>query len=225
MNLNKHMEFFNPVKIKEQRLDVNIIGVGAVGSFIALQLAKLGVPKLIVWDFDEVDDHNITNQVYTFNDIGKPKTDAIEEHLKAQNPEIEIVKKGRWNPGDPISGIVFLEVDSMKVRQAFCEDNEFNSEIKAIIDARIGLATGEVNFCYWNDEESQKRYINKVNAFSDDEASVTVSACGTILSVSPSVLIAASEAVASFINFINNERNNSYFTFDAFKGKMASLNI
>ena len=63
MNLNKHIEFFDPSKLKEKNIDINIIGVGAVGSYIALQLAKLGVEKIIIWDFDVVDEHNITNQV------------------------------------------------------------------------------------------------------------------------------------------------------------------
>ena len=48
MDLNKHIEFFNPEKLKDKNIDVNIIGVGAVGSYIALQLAKLGIEKLII---------------------------------------------------------------------------------------------------------------------------------------------------------------------------------
>jgi len=225
MNLNKHFEFFNPLKIKENRINVNIIGVGAVGSFIALQLAKLGVPEIIIWDFDTVDDHNITNQVYNFNDLNKKKVDALEEHLLAQNPAIKITKKGKWNPGDAVSGVVFLEVDSMKIRQAFVDDNQYNDLLLAVIDARIGLATGEVHFTYWKNEEMVEHYSEKVHAFDDSQASVAVSACGTVLSVSPSVLIAASEAVGCFINLINGEENRTYTTFDAFKGKMNSLNI
>ena len=65
MDLNKHIEFFNPEKLKDKNIDVNIIGVGAVGSYIALQLAKLGIEKLIIWDFDVVDEHNITKKENT----------------------------------------------------------------------------------------------------------------------------------------------------------------
>ncbi len=225
MNLNKHLEFFNPMNIIKKNIEVNIIGIGAVGSFIALQLAKLGVPRLTLWDFDTVDDHNITNQVYCFNDIGKKKTDALEEHLKAQNPEIEIVKRDRWNPGDAVSGVIFLEVDKMDVRQAFVDDNQYNPMIQAVIDARIGLATGEVHFVDWTDTDAVEHFIEKVNSFDDAHASVKVSACGTTLSVSPSVFITAAEAVAIFIKFINGDKCCKYTTFDSFLGKMASLDI
>ena len=126
MDLNKHIEFFNPEKLKDKNIDVNIIGVGAVGSYIALQLAKLGIEKLIIWDFDVVDEHNITNQVYDYEDLNLPKVDALEKHLKRSNPEIKVIKKGKYSAGMPISGIVFLEVDSMKVRQEFVDDNTLN---------------------------------------------------------------------------------------------------
>ena len=81
MNLNKHIEFFNPAKLNNY--EIHVIGVGAVGSYIALTLAKLGIKKLYIWDFDTVEEHNITNQVYNYNDLGKPKTLALKSHLEA----------------------------------------------------------------------------------------------------------------------------------------------
>lgn len=225
INLNKHMEFVDPNKLKENKLNVNIIGVGAVGSYIALQAVKLGIPELTIWDFDTVDDHNITNQVYTFNDVNKLKVDALEEHLMASNPDLILHKKGKWNPGDPVDGVVFLEVDSMKVRQAFVEDNEYNDLLKLVIDARIGLETGEVHCCKWDDDDSRENYINKVNSFNDDDANVTVSACGTTLSVSPSVYLSAATAVATLINFINKKDLVNYVAFNAFDFLMKGRNL
>ena len=225
MNLNKHEEFFDPQKIKENHLSVNIIGVGAVGSTIAIQLAKLGISELTIWDFDTVDDHNITNQIYDYTDLNLPKVDALEKHLKASNPEMIVRKKGRWEEGDSISGIVFLEVDSMKVRQAFVDDNEFNDQIELLIDGRIGLETGEVHVCKWNMMGAYEAYREKVFSFNDGEASVAVSACGTTLSVSPSVYITAAVAVAAFINFINKVPIDSYVAFNAFTGKMRGVTI
>lgn len=225
MDLNKHLEFFNPSKIKEKHLDVNIIGVGAVGSYIALQLAKLGVEKLIIWDFDTVDEHNITNQVYDYEDLDMFKVDALEKHLKRSNPDIEIIKKGRYTAGSTISGIVFLEVDSMKVRKEFVEDNRYNSEIEMVIDGRIGLSTGEVHCISWSDDNMVDKFETKVNNVTDENVSVRVSACGTTLSVSPTVLVTAAEAVKCMINFINEIPNTMYIAFDAFDSKMRGLNI
>lgn len=55
MNLNKHREYFDPEKIREAKVPIHIIGVGAIGSHIAIQLAKLGIEEITVWDFDTVD--------------------------------------------------------------------------------------------------------------------------------------------------------------------------
>lgn len=225
INLNKHYEFFDPNKLKQNKLNVHIIGVGAVGSYIALQAVKLGIPELTIWDFDTVDDHNITNQVYTFNDINKLKVDALEEYLKASNPDLILHKKGKWNPGDIVNGVVFLEVDSMKVRQDFVEDNEYNEFLKLVIDARIGLETGEVHCCKWDDESEKQNYIDKVNSFNDEDANVAVSACGTTLSVSPSVYLSAATAVATLINFINKKETVTYVAFNAFDFLMKGRNI
>lgn len=220
MNLNKHREYFDPEKIREAKVPIHIIGVGAIGSHIAIQLAKLGIEEITVWDFDTVDDHNITNQVYTFQDIGKPKVDAIERHMSESNPSITVHKRGKWNPGDIIEGIIFLEVDTMKVRQEFVEDNEYNAKLILVIDARIGLETGEVHVCNWQDQKELENYMKKVNSFSDDQAVVIKSACGTTLSVSPSVYLASGEAVAAFINYIKNGLYVNYIGYNAFSFKM-----
>lgn len=224
MNLNKHLEYFNPANIASNRLAVNVIGVGAVGSYIAIQLAKLGLAEITIWDFDTVNDHNITNQVYTVNDIGVPKVDALEKHLLASNPNMIINKKGKWSPEDVVEGIVFLEVDSMKVRKEFAEANEYNNALHLLIDARIGLETGEVNACDWTNYEQVETYIAKVNSFSDDEASTVVSACGTTLSVSPSVYLSAAMAVATMINYINKHEIKTFIAFNAFEHLMKGLN-
>ena len=218
MNINKHLEFFNPFNVIE---DVHIIGVGAVGSFIALQLAKLGISKFHIWDFDTVDDHNIANQVYTFKDIGRLKTDAMKDHILENNPDCEVITHGKYE-GDPLTGYVFMEVDSVELRKRIAEDNQFNRMLKRIFDGRIGLATGQVITVDWQNDTAIENYI-KLCDFKDNDADVTVSACGTTLSVSPSVLTTAGEAVAMFINAIKGAPCASIIAFDAFSAKMRGM--
>ena len=57
-------------------LVVTVIGVGAIGRQVALQLAAIGARRLQLVDFDRVDDTNITTQGYLLDDIGQPKVDA-----------------------------------------------------------------------------------------------------------------------------------------------------
>ena len=69
---------------------VAICGLGGLGSNIAISLARAGIGKLILIDFDKVDITNLHRQQYKANQIGKNKTDALSENLKEIAPYIEI---------------------------------------------------------------------------------------------------------------------------------------
>ena len=65
---------------------VAICGLGGLGSNIAIALARAGVGKLILIDFDKVDITNLHRQQYKANQIGMDKTDALSENLKEIAP-------------------------------------------------------------------------------------------------------------------------------------------
>ena len=58
LNLKKLGNFFSPLQVAGQ---VHIIGCGAIGSWIAMQLVRQGLRDIELWDFDEIDSHNLTN--------------------------------------------------------------------------------------------------------------------------------------------------------------------
>lgn len=218
LNIVKHVEFFNPFKLRNK--EIHIIGVGAVGSFIALTLAKLGIPKITIWDFDTVDEHNITNQVYTTKDIGKPKVEALKQHLLDNNPNMEVITKGKYT-NQNLKGILFLSVDSIKLRYDILSNVQYNPFIELVIDGRIGLEKGQVIATDWKLSDLIKNHIELSN-FKDNESDAPVSACGTTLSVMPSVQCTAQFAVAQLINFVNNKKINQLTQFDAFDFKIYS---
>lgn len=69
---------------------VAVCGLGGLGSNIAVALARAGVGKLILIDFDRVDITNLHRQQYKANQIGKYKTDALSENLTEITPFVEI---------------------------------------------------------------------------------------------------------------------------------------
>ena len=70
---------------------VLIAGVGATGSFAAVDLALAGVGNLILIDFDTVEVSNLNRQLlFLEKDIGRPKVYAAAEKLKKLNPDISI---------------------------------------------------------------------------------------------------------------------------------------
>ena len=58
-----------------------VIGVGAIGRQVALQLTAIGVPHLQLIDFDHVEISNLTTQGYLQKDLKRPKVDVTAEFV------------------------------------------------------------------------------------------------------------------------------------------------
>lgn len=69
---------------------VAVCGLGGLGSNIAVSLARAGVGKLILIDFDRVDITNLHRQQYKTVQIGRYKTEALSENLKEIAPYIQL---------------------------------------------------------------------------------------------------------------------------------------
>lgn len=69
---------------------VAVCGLGGLGSNIAIALARAGVGKLILIDFDSVDISNLHRQQYKANQIGMDKTKALSENLREIAPYVEL---------------------------------------------------------------------------------------------------------------------------------------
>ena len=69
---------------------VAICGIGGLGSNVAVALARAGVGKLILIDFDSVDITNLHRQQYKTNQIGMSKTQALKENLLEIAPYVTI---------------------------------------------------------------------------------------------------------------------------------------
>ena len=70
---------------------VAICGLGGLGSNIAIALARAGVGRLILIDFDKADISNLHRQQYQADQIGLYKTEALTENLKRIAPYVEII--------------------------------------------------------------------------------------------------------------------------------------
>ena len=69
---------------------VAVCGLGGLGSNIAIALARAGIGKLILIDFDRVDITNLHRQQYKASQIGIYKTEALAENLKEIAPYISL---------------------------------------------------------------------------------------------------------------------------------------
>lgn len=181
IDLNKSLEVFNPEVLEE--LPVHIIGCGAIGSHVAECLARLGIENIHLYDDDIVSTHNIANQMFTFEDVGKNKTTCVAQMINAINPGCDItVHNERVQEGDTFRGYVFLCMDSIVPRRFVTEANKLNYKCQAIYDFRMGLFSGQF---YCADTEQRKEMLLKTMNFTDEEADAGTpkSACNFELSV------------------------------------------
>lgn len=215
MNLNKHLEFFNPNEVDNE---IHIIGCGAIGSTVAEMLTRLGFSSLNLYDFDTVSDHNITNQMFRLKDIGELKVTALSEILTEINPEIKITcHKEGWNEYTRLSGIVFLAVDSIELRKEIVETLKYNKDIVYVTDCRMALTDAQCYAANWENERAVEKLYSTMQFTSEEaKAATPVSACGTTLSVTPTVRMIVSLCVANLINFLKGSEYKQMIIADSF---------
>lgn len=211
MDLSRHISVFSPDSVK---YPIHIIGVGATGSFVAMELARMGCPVLNIYDFDDVEIHNIPNQYYDNEDLGKLKAEALADKLKLINPNIVVnvnttavlpVHDDEHKGIDEMAGYVFLLVDSMKVRKELWNAIKANKNIVHCWESRLGSDQARV----YSLDMSVKDFSKYEADFYDDD-NAEVSACGTSITVLPIVLQTASLMIVQFIDLVM-EHNGTYF--------------
>lgn len=78
------------VHAKLKSATVGIAGLGGLGSAIAVALARVGIGKLILADFDVVEPSNLNRQHYFIDQIGQLKTEALVSNLRKINPYVTV---------------------------------------------------------------------------------------------------------------------------------------
>jgi molybdopterin/thiamine biosynthesis adenylyltransferase len=128
----------------ELDVDITIIGVGGLGSPIALALVKMGCPRLTLYDADSVEPHNLPNQLYRLADIGRPKVEALASLLREYAP-VDVRPVAEMVTDQPQRGIVISAVDSMAARNDVWHSTiRYRAPVALYIDARMGGEVGRV---------------------------------------------------------------------------------
>ena len=146
---------------------VTVVGVGAIGRQVALQLTAMGIPWLQIIDFDVVEASNLASQGYFEGDLNKLKVDATAEQCRRINSCLEIqAVPERFRRGTNIGNVIFCAVDSINTRQSIWRAVE--DKVNCFVDGRMSAETLRVlTAC---DSKSRKHYPSTL--FSAEEAYV-----------------------------------------------------
>jgi sulfur carrier protein ThiS adenylyltransferase len=82
---------FDLIKEKLSHKTVGIAGAGGLGSNCAVALARIGVGKIIVADFDIIVESNLNRQYFFYDQIGMKKVEALRDNLLRINPGLSVV--------------------------------------------------------------------------------------------------------------------------------------
>ena len=151
-----------------KNVEFHIVGCGAIGSSVAIQLVRVGADNFHLYDFDKVEIPNIGVSQYNEQDVGLPKVRALINHMKRVNVMIKvegIIDRFTTYEGSK-EGILILGLDSMKARRDIVKMLvKCPYKPKIVIDGRMG-AEHYQQYIYNNITMSQ---YDK-NWYSDDES-------------------------------------------------------
>lgn len=189
-----------------------VIGVGAIGRQVALQLASIGCPKIQIIDFDTVDATNITTQGYLARQIGLPKVDALADTIRSIDGNILVgAINDIYRPKHRCHPAIFCCVDKISTREVIYRSLG-KRNCGFFVDGRM---LGETMRIIAVDSTNLPRY--KETLFSQEEAQTgACTAKSTIYTAS----IAAGMMVHQYTRFLRGIPLDFDSTLNLFAGEL-----
>jgi molybdopterin-synthase adenylyltransferase len=124
-------------------LTVTVVGVGAIGRQVALQLAAMGASKLKLIDFDRVEIENLCCQGYLEHDLGMLKVDATSRMCRMINSQVTVEQVGeRFQRSSPAGDVLFCCVDSIDTRKFIWQ--AVKDRVSVFVDTRMSASVARV---------------------------------------------------------------------------------
>jgi len=171
-----------------------VIGVGAIGRQVALQLSAIGIPWLQLIDHDTVEISNLASQGYLETDMGKLKVNATLNSCRKINSATQVrTVPERFRRSMEISNVVFCAVDRINVRRLIWES--VKDKVSFFVDGRMSAEVLRILSAY--DAESRNHYPTTL--FNSDEAFIGPCTAKTTIYCAN---IAAGMMVAQFTKYL-----------------------
>ena len=172
MDDTRYLRFSGLSWAKEvQEKEITIIGLGGIGSNVALPLARLNPKKIFLIDPDVVEEVNLAGQAFFNNHVGMKKVDAVAEVLYswAGYKKIAAIPTTLLWKDTNFGEITITGFDNMTSRETAFTTFMQSPAAKLLIDARMSVDTIQIFTLLKEDTEFLDIYRNKW-LFSDGRA-------------------------------------------------------
>ena len=187
-----------------------LAGIGGIGSWCSLLLARMKPASMFIYDDDIVEAVNMSGQLYGQSDLGRPKVSALAEMIRNYAGYSSVFATNeRFTNESEASDIMICGFDNMVARRLFFSKwvNHVQSKPEEerknclFIDGRLAAEEFQVLCIKGDDEYNINRYSNEY-LFSDAEADETI--CSYKQTTFCANMI-ASYMVNLFVNFCANQ--------------------
>ena len=145
-----------------QEKEITIIGLGGIGSNVALPLARLNPKKLFLIDPDVVEEVNLAGQAFFNNHVGMKKVDAVAEVLYSWAGYKKIVAiPTLLTKGTDFGEITITGFDNMNARKIAFTNFMDSPAAKLLVDARMSVDTIQIFTLLKEDTEFLDIYRDK----------------------------------------------------------------
>lgn len=193
-----------------QQKEITLAGCGGIGSYVAFLLSRMCPKQIILYDDDKVETVNMAGQLFSSNDLGKYKVDALSIMMHYYSLYYaHLAKRERFVEDSQPTDIMICGFDSMSARENYYRvwlNHVLDKPVEErkhclFIDGRLAAEEFQV-FCLTGDNvDNQVIYENKF-LFSDEEADETI--CSYKQTTYMANMI-GSVIVNLFTNFVANE--------------------
>jgi hypothetical protein len=159
-NFLRQMDVITPTETRA----VTIIGTGAIGSAIGIFSGKMGVQNMTLIDGDMVERHNIPNQYFGYEHVGRSKAEALYEEIRRYTPDnmkplLTYYDEMFTEESDIHTPIVMMCVDGLDTRRMVINRLREISSVEWVIDVRMAAQYYEIITIDMNNEEEIDKFI------------------------------------------------------------------
>ncbi|AZR73198.1 thiamine biosynthesis protein ThiF [Anoxybacter fermentans] len=187
---------------KVKKAYIGIAGLGGLGSNVAISLARIGIGRLLLVDFDVVEPSNLNRQQYFIKHIGMLKTEAMKDIISQINPFVKVDIKNAYLDENNISDI-FSKVDI--IVEAFDNPHSKATLVNTVLNKMPGkiivAASGMAG--YFSNNTIVTRKIKNNFYLVGDGISEAKPGCGLM---APRVCIAANHQANTVLRLIMGEK-------------------